>query len=277
MLDIHQLAQQCDKVKWQGKDSFKACCPSHDDRNPSMTVTEAPDGTILVHCFSGCEQMAVLEALGMLERNPLPNPRPKPRPKPMPSKPPATYSYAVEVWRESNDDDPPPSYEPDPEGYRVDTHPYAAKKLITHAFGARRGTASGRLIGKSADCVIVPNRDWEGQLVGVECINEDGLKQTFGSKGLLVLGYPEGAPLIHVCEGWATAWALSKLFQDQFACVVAFGKSKLETLSDAARVSYRGIVVVHHDDKENRDVWDRWESGHGQQYAENIMRRINGR
>ncbi|MBI4498200.1 MAG: hypothetical protein HY689_09905 [Chloroflexi bacterium] len=33
------------------------------DRNPSFAVTEAADGATLVHCFSGCSQGAVLDAL----------------------------------------------------------------------------------------------------------------------------------------------------------------------------------------------------------------------
>jgi hypothetical protein len=37
-----------------------ACCPAHDDRNPSLSVRRAPDGRVLVHCFAGCSLDAVL-------------------------------------------------------------------------------------------------------------------------------------------------------------------------------------------------------------------------
>jgi len=37
-------------------------CPAHDDRNPSLSVTEH-DGRVLVHCHAGCAQDAVLAAL----------------------------------------------------------------------------------------------------------------------------------------------------------------------------------------------------------------------
>src|SRR5215207_3881932 len=44
---------------------FMACCPSHDDHDPSLSVTEGDDGRALVHCFAGCEVDAVLAALGL--------------------------------------------------------------------------------------------------------------------------------------------------------------------------------------------------------------------
>jgi hypothetical protein len=37
-----------------------ACCPAHDDRNPSLSVRRAPDGRVLVHCFAGCSLHADL-------------------------------------------------------------------------------------------------------------------------------------------------------------------------------------------------------------------------
>lgn len=39
-----------------------ARCPAHDDRNPSLSIAEA-SGKVLVHCFAGCSQADVIEAL----------------------------------------------------------------------------------------------------------------------------------------------------------------------------------------------------------------------
>ena len=41
---------------------FVACCPAHDDRNPSLSVSDH-GGRVLVKCFAGCAQEAVIEAL----------------------------------------------------------------------------------------------------------------------------------------------------------------------------------------------------------------------
>ncbi len=43
---------------------WKALCPAHDDKNPSLSIAEK-DGRILLNCFSGCTTEAVLTALKM--------------------------------------------------------------------------------------------------------------------------------------------------------------------------------------------------------------------
>lgn len=119
----------------------------------------------------------------------------------------------------------------------VGTHPYATRKGITWAAGAGRGNASGKLIGKDADCVIVPIRtDAIGKVQGVQCITADGAKQTFGkaSGGCLVLGntLDLGIPW-YVCEGWASA--VSVVFHHHrgaAVCAASFGKSQLRAAAE---------------------------------------------
>jgi putative DNA primase/helicase len=41
---------------------YIALCPAHDDRKPSLSLTDE-QGRILVHCHAGCEQSAVVDAL----------------------------------------------------------------------------------------------------------------------------------------------------------------------------------------------------------------------
>ncbi|MEJ5370248.1 MAG: CHC2 zinc finger domain-containing protein [Bryobacteraceae bacterium] len=43
-------------------DGWMARCPAHDDRNPSLSVNER-GGRVLVHCFAGCSQEAVIAEL----------------------------------------------------------------------------------------------------------------------------------------------------------------------------------------------------------------------
>ena len=40
-----------------------ACCPAHDDNNPSLSLSETPDGKLLWNCHAGCSQEAVYEKL----------------------------------------------------------------------------------------------------------------------------------------------------------------------------------------------------------------------
>lgn len=56
---------QLTKVKRTGRESWIACCPAHEDKNPSMTVTEKDDGRVLIHCFAGCSVDSILGAVGM--------------------------------------------------------------------------------------------------------------------------------------------------------------------------------------------------------------------
>jgi hypothetical protein len=46
------------------KGSYTARCPAHADRSPSLAIRES-DGTILLHCFAGCDVHQIVEAVGM--------------------------------------------------------------------------------------------------------------------------------------------------------------------------------------------------------------------
>jgi DNA-binding transcriptional ArsR family regulator len=52
--------------KRNGERHVLAHCPAHDDANPSLSLTEKADGTLLWKCFAGCSQDAVREALEQL-------------------------------------------------------------------------------------------------------------------------------------------------------------------------------------------------------------------
>lgn len=61
---IERLLERLDDVRpsWDGE-SYTACCPAHDDRNPSLSIREAEDGRVLVYCHAGCETQDVLAAI----------------------------------------------------------------------------------------------------------------------------------------------------------------------------------------------------------------------
>ncbi len=51
---------------------WMARCPSHDDREPSLSIRDADDGKVLVRCHAGCYQGQVIAALrsrGLWEEN----------------------------------------------------------------------------------------------------------------------------------------------------------------------------------------------------------------
>lgn len=53
------------KVRQRQTGQWTACCPAHPDTNPSLSVRETPDGSVLLHCFAGCTVGSVLDALGL--------------------------------------------------------------------------------------------------------------------------------------------------------------------------------------------------------------------
>jgi hypothetical protein len=46
-------------------DGWSACCPAHDDRNPSLSISAGSDGRALLKCHAGCTVDAVCGALGL--------------------------------------------------------------------------------------------------------------------------------------------------------------------------------------------------------------------
>jgi len=62
---IHDLLNQLQSVKQTGANRWIACCPAHQDRRPSLTITEKDDGMVLLHCWAGCGAADVLSAAGL--------------------------------------------------------------------------------------------------------------------------------------------------------------------------------------------------------------------
>ena len=62
---IETLLSKLEKVKLTGQGRWMAYCPSHADKNASLSLRELDDGRILAHCFAGCGTDEMLGALGL--------------------------------------------------------------------------------------------------------------------------------------------------------------------------------------------------------------------
>ncbi len=64
MTPVDFLLSKLPDAKRQGKE-WVARCPAHDDKRPSLSISEGEDGRALVHCHAGCKPEEILAALGM--------------------------------------------------------------------------------------------------------------------------------------------------------------------------------------------------------------------
>jgi hypothetical protein len=59
------LLSRLNKVRGRGPGQWSAQCPAHDDKGPSLSIKELPDGRVLLHCFAGCSVEDVVATAGV--------------------------------------------------------------------------------------------------------------------------------------------------------------------------------------------------------------------
>ncbi len=61
---VSAVLDRLDSVRPSG-DGWTARCPAHEDREPSLSVSEGSDGRVLLHCHAGCSFEDVCAALSL--------------------------------------------------------------------------------------------------------------------------------------------------------------------------------------------------------------------
>lgn len=59
------LLSRLDKVQQIKPNDWKARCPAHEDRNPSLSIARGDDGRVLLRCWSGCGAAEIVQAVGL--------------------------------------------------------------------------------------------------------------------------------------------------------------------------------------------------------------------
>ncbi len=62
---IETLLPLLEKVRQRQNGQWSARCPAHDDKGPSLSVRETPEGSVLLHCFGGCSVTEIVGAVGL--------------------------------------------------------------------------------------------------------------------------------------------------------------------------------------------------------------------
>jgi len=91
---LELLLSKLPDAKKNGK-GWSARCPAHDDRRPSLSISQGDDGRALVNCFSGCTVDAICAAMGLRVADLMPTDDRLPtKPTKVNGKPPTTYQTA---------------------------------------------------------------------------------------------------------------------------------------------------------------------------------------
>lgn len=91
---LEKVLSRLDKVKQMGDGQWKARCPGHDDKDPSLSIRETDDGKVLIHCWAGCTTVEITAAIGLELRDLFPG---ESKPRQGPSK--AAVKHERTVYR----------------------------------------------------------------------------------------------------------------------------------------------------------------------------------
>ncbi|MCF6204736.1 MAG: CHC2 zinc finger domain-containing protein [Methylococcaceae bacterium] len=64
-MNIDQLLARLEKIRRTGDGKWLACCPAHNDKNPSLAIKQTDDGEILIHCFAGCDVESIVSSIDL--------------------------------------------------------------------------------------------------------------------------------------------------------------------------------------------------------------------
>lgn len=62
---IEDVINRLQGVKSTGQNRWIAKCPSHQDKSPSLALSQDADGKVLINCFAGCGTYEILQAVGL--------------------------------------------------------------------------------------------------------------------------------------------------------------------------------------------------------------------
>lgn len=169
MITINDVLPKLKGVKRTKPGHWMARCCAHDDRNPSLSISEVSGGRVLLHCFTGCSFESIVAALGIDRQIIRPPTKPVvPIRKAIPDKP----LDAEPLWKRWFDS--------------TDFH-------LLDGFGIALGvdTDSLRAIGcawSNVNAWAFPMRDQLGKVIGIRLRNNQGEKWAVkGSKAGLFI------------------------------------------------------------------------------------------
>lgn len=62
---VQNVLDKLEGVKQTGEGKWEARCPAHDDKHASLSISKGDDGRALLCCHAGCQNLAVVKAIGL--------------------------------------------------------------------------------------------------------------------------------------------------------------------------------------------------------------------
>lgn len=62
-VDVHTVLSKLKKIRKVSPGQWIACCPAHDDRNPSLSIGLGTGRKVLLYCHAGCQFRDIMMAI----------------------------------------------------------------------------------------------------------------------------------------------------------------------------------------------------------------------
>ncbi len=208
--------------RWQ-RGSSVVRCPAHKDKTPSMSVSETKDGRPLVHCFAGCSQADVINALrakglweGEARHDPSYPGRMTTRPDRHHTKDDRrNHEYAVGLWEAS-----------DPINGTLAEKYLRGRGILATEWPDALGflpSVKHAPSGKYFPCMVAALTGEDGQVVAIQrtYLDPDGQgkaktdganKMTLGAMGRAAVRLSKPQSILGIAEGVETAMSARQLF-----------------------------------------------------------------
>jgi len=216
------------------KHAWRACCPAHGDRHPSLSVTETSDGTTLLKCHAGCSSDAIVSAIGLTMRDLFPSSN-------------ANGNGHYVDWGQRARD-------------LARNLTADRRRQLAQALGLPEAVLSSLQIGfcEKESCWCLPEVQGDGKVIGINRRFPDGTKKAMygGSRGLMLpAGWKDRDGPVFLPEGASDVLALT-----------ALGLASIGRPSCSGGVYYlaevlrglppdRPIVVVGENDRKDSGQW----------------------
>ena len=242
-----------DGVKVSGVGEWQALCPSHDDKNPSLSIKETSDGTMLLRCWAGCNASEIVGAMGLGLSDLFPKVDHNFQSR-------TSFRALIEARQQERTSEQERGYS-EAAKRALSDYQAATRGATAHPYIVRKGIQpfDARCNGDGA--LVVPVYNARTKLLqSLQFINADGEKR-FVTGGRMTFGCfplrhtPESfkravAVRIGIAEGFATAASLTHVLGDSVAILCAFSAGNLLNVAAALRERYADAEITIYGDND---------------------------